>query len=97
MQPGGSGNSEPTSATDEFEECAPDRCGHLLRQVKEQCPPTETTLLLSIERSHALGATVLGVTGQRRRTNADALPALCSRGHIWLDGFKRWYRRSGVA
>jgi hypothetical protein len=26
----------------------PDRCGHLLRLVKEQCPPTETTPLLSI-------------------------------------------------
>jgi hypothetical protein len=42
---------------DELEERAPDRCGHLLRRVKEQCPPTETTLLLSIERSHALRAT----------------------------------------
>ena len=32
----------------------PDRFGHLLRHVKEQCPATETTLLVSIQRSHAL-------------------------------------------
>ncbi len=31
-------------------------CGHLLRKVKERCAPTETTLVLSIERSHALRA-----------------------------------------
>ena len=42
---------------DELEERAPDRCGHLLRQVKEQRLPSETTRLLSIERSHALRAT----------------------------------------
>ena len=39
------------------ERATPDRFGHLLRQVKEQCPPTETTLLVSTERSHALRAT----------------------------------------
>jgi hypothetical protein len=61
MQLARSRDSEQISAKDEFEECAPDRCGHLLRQVKEQCPPTETTLLLSIERSHALRATAVGV------------------------------------
>ena len=41
---------------DELEERAPDGGGHLLLQVKEQCPPTETTLLLSIERRHAVRA-----------------------------------------
>ena len=48
---------ELAAGLDELEERAPDPCGHLLRQVKEQCPPTETTLLLSIERSHALRTT----------------------------------------
>lgn len=46
-----------TSRLDELGERAPDRCGRLLPQVKEQCPPSLTTLLLSIEGSHALKAT----------------------------------------
>ncbi|MGZ6588912.1 MAG: hypothetical protein ACXVHB_28970 [Solirubrobacteraceae bacterium] len=46
-----------TAELDELERDRPDRCGHLVRQVKEQCPPTETTLLLCIERSHALRVT----------------------------------------
>jgi hypothetical protein len=50
-------NVSAAAGKDELEERAPDRCGHPLRQVKEQCQATETTLLLSIERSHDLRAT----------------------------------------
>jgi hypothetical protein len=56
-----------TRPPDELEKRPPDRFGRLLRQVKEQCPPNETTLLLSIERSHALRATAEASSGRGRR------------------------------